>query len=547
MTLRAIIKSYLGAAIIAGAMLFAVIRVAHNRLQYEGPEVTTLRMCHWQLEAGFRDALDVLIKEYEALYRERHGENLQIIQMPISERAYSQFMNTSLIGGTAPDIIEKGHSTMAEDPSYVARFFRPLGAYITEPNPYNAGTALDGVPWRETFVDGMQAAYDKQLLDYYYIPFSMFTIRIYYNRDLFRDLTGRTAPPESFMDFQAACDEIRAAAEARGEPIVPIAGSKYQGEVFRNRYTRPFSFSLVRKLDDDLDGDASEFETWRGYQNGIWRFDSPRLLASYQCLVDVARHFQRGWLAALRDDAVFMFVQQRAVMFASGSWDSSSILRQVGNQFEVAIFDFPMPTDHPEYSAFVPGPASEGNTGGSLPWAISKQTDKPELAIDFLRFCTTRVNNERFNRAITWIPVVRGATIAPELAAFRPHIEGYTGVMYKGISTEAALEMSGNLWPLFAGQMEPADYAAKAAHVYERTGRRGYGEHLLKERRNARNVERVLATCVGPYCARMPNGATNTIPESILQLTASTLYFNHQHAANAARFEAVVRAQGDTP
>jgi raffinose/stachyose/melibiose transport system substrate-binding protein len=546
MTAREVIKSYFGMFIIAAAMLFAVIRVAYNQLKYEGADVTTLRMCHWQLEAGFRDALQMLIDEYEAVYRARHGKTLRIIQMPIGERGYQQFMNTSLIGGTAPDIIEKGQSTMAHDPSYIARFFRPLGPYIDEPNPYNAGTALEGVPWRETFVDSMQAAYDKQLLDYYYIPFSMFTIRIYYNHDLYTELTGRADPPASFSEFQSACDAIRAAAEARGEPIVPIAGSKYQASMFRSRYESPFRFDLVRKLDTNLDGDAMELETWRGYQAGVWSFDSPRMLASYRCLLDVARHFQKGWLAALRDDAVFMFVQQRAVMFASGSWDSSSILRQVDNRFKVAIFDFPMPTDHPEYGRFVPGPLSEGDTGGSLPWAIAKQTDKADLAIDFLRFCTTRLNNERFNRVITWIPAVRGAEIVPELAAFRPKIEGYIGHLKSGISTEAELKMTGNLWPLYAGQMPPEEYAREAAKVYERTGRQGYLEILLKNSRSARNVERVLATHMGAYASRLQRGETNTIPDKILQLTASTVYFNHDQAADRARFESILRAGEET-
>ncbi|MBN1557046.1 MAG: extracellular solute-binding protein [Lentisphaerae bacterium] len=548
MKLREIVKAYLGAAIIVAAMIFAVVRVAYNQLTYEAADVTTLRMCHWQLEAGFRDALDTLIKEYETLYRERHGKTVRIIQMPIGERGYQQFMNTSLIGGTAPDIIEKGHSSMANDPSYVARFFRPLGNYADEPNPYNTGTPLEGVPWRETFVDGMQNAYDPQLLDYYFIPFSMFAIRIYYNRDLYRELTGRTEPPATFSEFIKACDAIKAAAAERGEPIVPIAGSKYQGNVFRGRYERPFLFDTIRELDDNLDGEASNLETWRGYRAETWHFDSPRMLAMYRCLLDVSENFQRGWLAALRDDAVFMFVQERAVMFASGSWDASSILTQVGDRFDVSIFDFPIPTDHPEYGKYVPGPVSEGDVGGSLPWAISKQTRQADLAIDFLRFCTTRLRNERFNEAITWIPVVRGADIAPKLKAFRPRIEGYSGKIVFDISTEAQLVMEGNRWPLFSGQMAPEEYAARAAEVYERTGVAGYRNQLVKDRRNARNVERVLAVRVADYYRRAEaGGVSNAVPEKILQLVASTLYFNHNLAADEAEFEALLAEEESTP
>ena len=63
--------------------------------------------------------------------------------MPVSERGYGQFINTSLIGGTAPDIIERGFSDVATSPSYVARFFTPLRSYILDPNRYNRGTALE--------------------------------------------------------------------------------------------------------------------------------------------------------------------------------------------------------------------------------------------------------------------------------------------------------------------------------------------------------------------------------------------------------------------
>jgi len=545
MKVRDLIKSYLGAAILAGALVFAVIRVAYNQMTYAAPDVTTIRICHWQLESGFRDALDVLIQAYQAHYLERHGKRVRVVQMPISERGYRQFMNTSLIGGTAPDIIEKGGSAMANDPSYIARFFLPLGPFVDEPNPYNEGTSLEGVPWRETIFDGMQSAYDRHLLDYYHIPFSMFTVRIYYNHDLYKDLTGRTEPPSSFEDFLAACRELTTEAERRGKTVVAIAGSKYQGSVFTWRYLNPFWFDLVRLSDKDFNGNASVYEVWQAYQAGQWRFDSPRMLAASRCLIDVAQHFQQGWLAALRDDAVFLFVQGRAVMFASGSWDASSIVAQVGNKFDVSIFDFPMPTDHPEYGQYVPGPASEGSIGGGIPWAISKQSKHADLAIDFLRFCTTKARNEQFNQSITWLPVVRGAQVADKLKAFRPRIEGFGGGFQMRISTEASLVMKGKQWPLFAGQISPEDYATAMTEVYERTSAQGYKNRLEKDGRNARNLERVLVGRMGAYYR--DEAQDGEVPTKVLQLVSSAQYFNYTVATEAARFEKILAEEAREP
>jgi hypothetical protein len=82
-------------------------------------------------------------------------------------------------------------------------------------------------------------------------------------------------------------------------------------------------------------------------------------------------------------------------MTATGSWDASSIASQVGNRFRIGVFDFPVPTDHPEYRQFVRGPMSEAAIGGGLPWAITRQTRHAEVCIDFLRFCTTQANNEK--------------------------------------------------------------------------------------------------------------------------------------------------------
>jgi len=534
--LRRFVQAYLGAVILLAAMVYAVVRVGYSQWTYEAPDVTTIRLCHWQLESGFREALQVLIDEYEELYHERHGKLIQVLQTPVSERGYNQFVNTSLIGGTAPDIIEKGMSKTALDPAYVARFFQPLGEYFDQPNPYNEGTRLEGLPWRDTFFDGLQGAYDRTLLDYYYVPFSMFTLRVFYNVELYRQVTGRTKPPETYEEFLAVCREIHEEAAETGRRLVPIAGSKYQGNVFRNMYERPFLFGLIREVDDNLDGNADIFETCRAYHERVWQFDSPRLLNSWRCMVEIARNFQEGWLAAQRDDAVFLFVQGHAVMTASGSWDAPSIKKQVGDHFTVGVFDFPMPTDHEAYGPYVSGPASEASIRGGIPWAITRQSRHLELCIDFLRYCTTRANNEQFNRSITWLPVVRGAKLTPDLEPFRPRIEGFTGSFDYRISTPVKLITEGNRWPLYTGRMTPEEFAKSAAEVFERSAGEGYEEQLDRMRRNNRNLERILASLQVRQVYAPPEDAARE-EEKTLQILSSSHEFGHLAAMRRDQFE----------
>lgn len=541
-----LLKAWLGVSIILLAMAYAVIRVAWNQITYEAPDVTTIRICHWQLESGFRDALQNLIDDYEKSYRERTGRKIRVLQLPVSERAYTQFVNTSLVGGTAPDIVERGFAKTASDPTYLARFFIPLGKYVEEPNPYNKGTRLEGLPWRETFFDGMESAYQRTLLDYYQVPFSMFTIRIYYNEDLYLKITGRREPPETFEGFLNACRQVKQYADRTGEPLVPIAGSKYQGNVFSQRYEIPFLFGLVRKCDDNLDGTASVLETYRGYTRGVWSFQSPEMEASWRCMLDIAANFQQGWLAALRDDAVFMFVQGRSVMIASGSWDASSILRQVGDQFKVGVFDFPMPTDNPDYGKYVVGAISEAGIGGGIPWAITKQSRHPDLCIDFLRFCTTRANNEKFNRAITWLPVVRGAKMSGPLEPFKPHVEGFSGGFAYNISTEFGLRYEGNKWLLYSGAMSPQEFGKQAQELFDRTGRVGYEDELDRQRKSIRNVDRILAAQLWlGYCDRpIP---TIEQSEKIRQLLNAIQSTAHDFAYSEQWFEQTKPKRGTGP
>ncbi|MHC4985614.1 MAG: hypothetical protein ACYTFO_05605, partial [Planctomycetota bacterium] len=304
MTVRKAIGKYLGPAVLVVTMLAASLQVLITHARYEAPDVETISICHWQLESGFREALDLLIAEYEELYHARTGKRIKIIQVPIAERGYRQFVNTGMIGGTAPDIIEQGKAKTAQEDGYIVRFYLPVGQYVNEPNPYNDGTPLEGVPWKDTFVDGLSGSYHRGLREYYQVPFSLFTVRVYYNRDLLQRATGRTAPPTTYGELMEICREVREYAAREGIALEPIAASKQQAYPFVDAYESPFLFPLIPKLDRDLNGTIDPFEVYQGYAAGAWSFHSPEFLTAWQCLQEVTGQLQDGWLAAQRDDAV---------------------------------------------------------------------------------------------------------------------------------------------------------------------------------------------------------------------------------------------------
>jgi raffinose/stachyose/melibiose transport system substrate-binding protein len=500
MSVRNVINRYLGVAVLATAMLVASLRVLIVHARYETPNVRTVSICHWQLEAGFREALDALIHDYEVEYLARTGQRVRIIQVPISSRGYQQFVNTGLIGGTAPDIIERGKAKTTEKEEYLVRFYMPLGRYVNQPNPYNEGTPLEGIPWQDTFVDGLAGSYHRRLCDHYQIPFSLATVRIFYNRDLLERTTGRTEPPQTYSELLKVCGEIREYAAREGVAVEPIAAGKEQLYPFSLGYELPFLFPLIPRMDADLSGSVDPFEAYQGYMKGEWSFRSPEILTAWRCLQEITGQLQDGWMAAQRDDAVFMFAQERAVMHATGCWDAKGLFNQAGDRFAVGVFDFPLPSDHPDYSEFVKGPATEADKRGNIPWVINLKTRHPDLCVDFLRFCTTTDKNARFNRAIAWIPVVRGSQMSPKLKAFKPRIQGFYGSFSYYASAASRLIGTGDKWLLYSGDLSPEEYADRLAEVYERTTADGYRDRMKREHIHHRNLQRPLAALQAAAC-----------------------------------------------
>ena len=310
-------------------------------------------------------------------------------------------------------------------------------------------------------------------------------------------------------------------AKKSSKPVVPIAGSKVQSEMFRWKFLPTFYYSLVHKCDYDFNNNADRYEMWRSFKEKKWDFQVPQLTLSWQCMSEIAQNFQDGWVAAQRDDAAFMFVQQRAVMIASGSWDASSLIKQVNGAFKIGVFDFLVPTNHPVYKKYVKGAVSEATTGGGIPWAITKQSKHKDICIDFLRFCTTKKNNEEFNRAITWLPIIKGCKLSKVLKPFKPKIKGFTGWLDYNISQEMRLRSQGDKWDLFAGKITPEQYGKTLQEIFVRTGEEGYLDTLDNDLRNQRNVDRVLAAFIykwGNETNAMLKEATDS---KIIQLMSS--------------------------
>ncbi len=395
----------------------------HRSEEFDGSGVEVIRFAHWQLEPGMREAFDAIIADYEALH-----PNVRVKQVNRPGRVWRQWLRTQLVGGNPPDLVETANYLVTDE--MLARYFVPLTDYLEKPNPYNSDEPdLAKGSWRESFVgelvpNEMVHYYSANLLEYYAVPNAMMTVRVFYNRDLVKSLTGDDRAPETFEEFKALCEALKNGAREQGERIQPLAGSIFNTRQMTASLARIVTQKLAIKIDYGHDLDLSMFEGNVEYLRGRWSYDTPEVRQSLELIKEVCRYMSPGWVQMKREDAMLQFLQGQAAMLATGTWDASGILQQA--QFDVGIYRMPViDLDNERYGQGALGPISESNTFGGVPFALSQTSKHPERAIDFLRYLTSRRGNAKFAQISNWLPVVKGVPIPEMVEVFRPIADGY--------------------------------------------------------------------------------------------------------------------------
>jgi ABC-type glycerol-3-phosphate transport system substrate-binding protein len=484
-------SKWLALAILAVVFTLSAAKVLYDENTYQSSDVQTIRICHWQLELGFRDALQKLSDAYEKLYKERTGKTVRIVQIPVPGSAYGQFLNTGLIGDMAPDIIEMGFAETASSPSYVVRFFEPLGDAVREPNQYNLDAKDAVMPWKDTFFDAMAGVYEPTLLDYYAVPFSAFTVRIYYNKNLYEKIAGTEKVPKTYEEFMSFYRKTREYDSKFGKNIFPMAGGKAQRDHLERAFFGPFAYNLVRASDLDFDQVVLPEEAYIGYLGGKWNMKSPEMMAYLKCFKELASGFQDGWMGG-GSDPTFLFLHEMSVMLLTGSWAANGIQRLAEGKFEVGVLDVPMPTEHPEYGNYVHGYISEADIKGGIRMGINKSSKHKDICIDFLKYCTSRANNQKFCSEVNWLPVVIGARPRDFLIPFLPRVNGYKSTFdWFSVSTAVSMFRTGKEWSYMANRISADEFAGQMKDVYEKTAEQGFRNICEKNRMIERDALRI--------------------------------------------------------
>lgn len=515
------LSTLIGFTLLAVCFIAAGVRVLAPRSIDKGDARVVVRIAHWQLETGLRDAFDALARDYE-----RTHPGVRIEQVTIPDRVYASWLRTQLVGGTAPDLLQLGRGT---DDGVLARYFTPFDEQVEQPNPYNRGTPAEAVAWRDTFIDGLTnyRSYNPNLLSYYGVPSSVFTVRMFYNRVLWRRLLGDTPPPQSYGEFIALCERVSRESERIGEDIVPITSSKEQAPLLLGRLFG----SQTQRLSLELSGlgtlRPSSAEIGLGYLNGRWGLETEGVAEGLSLMRDVGRHLQPGFMQLARDDATFHFIQGRALMVTTGSWDAPSFRAQA--DFEIGVFAIPLPVrGQGDFGRGVLGAAAEGYGNVGLVFGLSAQSRHKAEAVSFLQFLTSREGNRKFAEVSGWLPAVDGVRLPAALEPFRPLTEGYPDgfdltLFNLGSETKRVVETQLN--DLMNPHVDMGSVRRTIESVYEQAIKADISRSMAM---TAQNIRRQDALLIARHMTGAPEKDLGDLLESQLQMESSRAWIERE-------------------
>ncbi len=383
-----------------------------------GGEGVLLRFAHVTIHPGIIRAYDEAIRDYEKLH-----PGVRIEQVPVPLRVWPAWLRTQMIGGTGPDLADMDRGQPDE---FLARFFLPFDPWLDDANPYNAGTPLEGLSWRRTFVDGLsnRPGYRPGLQQVFGIPLTVATIRVFANADLMREVGGGDAPPRDYGEFMKLCEAVDAYSRRTGRPIVALAGSSTHTLPLLTRLFSSQTQTLSREINPRRTLALRPRDAALAYLRGDWSWRTPAVADGLELIREVGRHTVEGFVQLQREDSLFHYSQGRALMLATGSWEADTLMAEA--PFRHVVFPIPIPrAGEGRFGANVLGPPSELAVSPGNAVGVSRGTRHPEIAVDFLRFLTSRDVSRKVMGDSNRLSATAGVEPPESIAAFAPMAEGY--------------------------------------------------------------------------------------------------------------------------
>ena len=464
-------------------------QVFHRQQRSARSDIIEIQLGHWLLHTGMREAFDAAIEGYQKLHPE-----VRITQIPVPVRSYAAWSRTQLVGGTAPDLT--GMLTLNEE--LISRYYVPLTPWLDQPNPYNAGTELEHVPWRETFIDGLTAMRNLTPTsgEVCGVTLQLNSLRLFYNQELLREITGSDTPPADFAALMKIGRQVAAYNARTGKRLVTISGcGPYARQLF-NTLLPSQTQRLTPQLSPNRNLRVLPLELAALILEGKVDYDTPELRNSLRLMQDVSSLLTPGYTQQQRDEAIAAYLQQNALMFFAGSWDYA-ILAQDGS-FTTGMIPFPLPaSDDPVYGRFVLGPVSEATGYPEAMLGIIRHSEHPEVALDFLQYLTSRGVAVEFSRISNRISAIVGTPPPPDGAQLRPRLAGELTGFTVDFGWFGADHSSNffqrHIYTAIGPQADVPAFAAKLNDELPRYLRQDITWQLTREQRDVRQLDALVA------------------------------------------------------
>ena len=381
------------------------------------PGVETITIAHWQLEDGFREGIDKMIAQFEQLKAEQ-GHKVRVIHTAIPYRGYQQWFTTQLVGHNPADLIEIiGSSHLFQ------RYLSPLSRHVDKENPFNKGTILEGMPWRDTFIDSMESMIDPVYAEHFAVGSSLLTYRLFVNLDLLEKATGSQELPADLTDWLEDCAHLERYSREVGKPIVPIAVRGFDKMTLRWLFVYYFS-----QLNGFRNDQASSFCTGRADVDGTLASvindadGRARAAAAVDIACELGRYFGEGFTAMDLEQSKYLFYSGAVGFLPEGSWNGYSLVQN--SPFEVGIVRIPPLGRRHRHSDYFTGKITEAGVPVGGAFGIPKASGHFDLALELLQFMTSYETNQMVMDSCKWPPIVKQARFEGILERFQPHMKG---------------------------------------------------------------------------------------------------------------------------
>ncbi|MEA2734996.1 MAG: N-acetylglucosamine transport system substrate-binding protein [Humisphaera sp.] len=239
------------------------------------------------------------------------------------------------------------------------------------------------VKWRDTFLPGALDNYSEHG-KHYGIPLAQYAFVIWYNKTMFRERGWTT--PQTWDELFALCEKVKKAG------IAPLA---FQGRY--SYYAIPFYDHATYHL-----GGKEKFDARMMLAPGS--IDDPDSVEAISLIRTLAQnYFQPGTFGMSHTESQLQFFLGKTAMIPCGAWLKSEMLGKIPDGFELGCFNLPTPP-----------PAKSKADPSALyvqiePFFVMARSPQPDIAMDFMRFMTSRTMASKFARMQDVPTAIRGA------------------------------------------------------------------------------------------------------------------------------------------